>query len=223
MAGLDPGLVAVRLAEVRARIAAAGGVDVAVMAVTTTFGPDAIAAAMDAGCRDIGENYAQELVSKLSALATIAPLCKPEVHFIGHLQSNKVRALVPYVHLWQTVDRPSLVDELAKRVPGARVLLQVNTTGEAAKSGCHPDALAALLDRARASGLAVEGLMTIGPLEGGERATRSAFRRLRTLADGAGLTTVSMGMTHDLEIAVEEGATMVRVGTALFGPRPPIA
>lgn len=214
---VDPGLVAERLAAVRERIRSAGGRDVQIVAVTKTFGADAIAAAVAAGCERIGENYAQELVAKLRDLPDGV---RPEVHFIGHLQSNKVRLLVPWVHVWQTVDRPSVVAELGRRAPGARVLVQVNTTDEVNKGGCAPSEVHDLVAAARAAGLDVHGLMTIGPTEGGPEAARPAFRLLRGLAAELGLTTLSMGMTHDLEVAVEEGATMVRVGTALFGPRP---
>jgi pyridoxal phosphate enzyme (YggS family) len=219
MPTVDPGLVAERLAAVHERIRSAGGHDVQVVAVTKTFGADAIVAAVAAGCGRIGENYAQELVAKLRQLPGDV---RPEVHFIGHLQSNKVKLLAPWVHVWQTVDRPSVVAELGRRVPGARVLVQVNTTDEPSKGGCAPGEVHDLVASARAAGLHVEGLMTIGPTEGGPEAARPAFRLLRVLAAELDLTTLSMGMTHDLEVAVEEGATMVRVGTALFGPRPRI-
>jgi PLP dependent protein len=164
----------------------------------------------------IGENYAQELLGKRSA----AVAGGAAIHFIGRLQSNKVRLVADAVAVWETVDRPSLVEEVARRAPGATVLIQVNATAEPAKGGCPPDEVGALLERARSAGLAVDGLMTIGPTEGGPEAARPAFRLVRQLVDELGLVTCSMGMTDDLEIAVEEGTTRVRLGTALFGPRP---
>jgi uncharacterized pyridoxal phosphate-containing UPF0001 family protein len=143
------------------------------------------------------------------------------VHFIGQLQTNKVRVLAPIVTVYETVDRSSVVVELAKRAPGARVLLQVSTAGEAGKGGCPIDEVRALLELARSAGLDVQGLMTVGPSEGGPAAARSGFRAVRALLDRLGLAVLSMGMTDDLEVAVEEGTTQVRVGSALFGARPP--
>ncbi len=187
------------------------------LAVTKGFGPDAVAAVASAGCRMIGENYAQELLDK-RAVAADAGLA---IHFIGRLQSNKVRLVADDVAVWETVDRPSLVDEIARRAPGATVLIQVNTTGEPNKGGCPPDEVRALLGRAGAAGLAVDGLMTVGPTEGGAEAARPGFRLVRALVAELGLATCSMGMTDDLDVAVQEGTTRVRLGTALFGPRPP--
>jgi uncharacterized pyridoxal phosphate-containing UPF0001 family protein len=165
----------------------------------------------------IGENYAQELLTKRAA----ALAAGVAVHFIGRLQSNKVRLLADTVAVWESVDRPSLVDQIARRAPGATVLLQVNATGEVDKGGCPPDDVPELLVRAREGGLVVDGLMTVGPTEGGTEAARPGFRLVRRLVDELGLRTCSMGMTDDLEVAVEEGSTRVRLGTALFGPRPP--
>ena len=144
---------------------------------------------------------------------------RPEVHFIGHLQSNKVRLLAPVVDVWETVDRPTLARSIARAAPGSRVFVQVNTSGESQKSGCGPEETGALVADCRDEGLVVEGLMTIGPLAE-PAAARPGFRLLRELADELGLVGCSMGMSADLEIAVEEGATHVRIGSALFGPRP---
>lgn len=204
------------LAEVRRRIASAGDVDrVRVLAVTKGFGADAVDAALAAGLTEIGESYAQELVAK-----------RPEVsgsgatwHFIGRLQTNKVRQLAGVVDVWQSVDRATLGDELAKRVPGARVLLQVNVSDEPQKGGCGPHEAPALVNRFRKQGLEVAGLMCVGA-SGGAEAARPGFRLLNRLADDLGVAERSMGMSGDLEVAVEEGSTMVRVGTALFGERP---
>jgi pyridoxal phosphate enzyme (YggS family) len=202
---------------VRARIRAVGGADaIELLAVTKGFGPDAVVAAAAAGCRMIGENYAQELIDKRAAAADGGLA----IHFIGRLQSNKVRLVADVVAVWETVDRPSLVDEIARRAPGATVLIQVNATGEPDKGGCPPDDVRLLVERARAAGLTVDGLMTVGPTEGGAEAARPGFRVVRSLVDELGLVTCSMGMTDDLDVAVEEGTTRVRLGTALFGPRP---
>ena len=141
------------------------------------------------------------------------------MHFIGRLQSNKVRLLAADVDVFETVDRPSLVREIARRAPGATVLVQVNATGEAGKGGCDPTTVAGLVEACTDAGLLVDGLMTVGPTSGGPDAARPAFRTVRVLVDELGLRTCSMGMTADLEVAVEEGSTRVRVGTALFGPR----
>jgi pyridoxal phosphate enzyme (YggS family) len=212
---IDAAAVAANVDDVRRRIERAGGTGVEIVAVTKTFPSDAITAAAGAGCRAIGENYAQELVAKL---ADLGPQPRPEVHFIGHLQSNKVRMLAPVVDVWETVDRASLARAIGRAAPRARVFVQVNTSGEAQKSGCPPDATPALVADCRSQGLDVEGLMTIGPLAAPE-AARPGFRLLRHIADDLGLRACSMGMSADLEIAVEEGATHVRIGSALFGAR----
>lgn len=213
---VDAAAVAHNVAAITARIAAAsGGRPVELVAVTKAFSVDAIRAAMAAGCHSIGENYAQELLAKLAELGEDE---RPAVHFIGHLQTNKVRQLAPVVTVWETLDRESVVDEVAKRAPGARVFVQVNISEEPQKGGCRPEDAAALVARARERGLAVEGLMAIGAI-GPASETRAAFRRLRRLADDLGLPSASMGMSDDFEIAVEEGATHVRIGSALFGPR----
>lgn len=216
---VDPDHVARRWHELRARLDALVGdrsSEVAVVAVTKGFDGSAIEAACAVGAEVIGENYAQQILAKRDAIERL----RPEVHFIGHLQSNKVRQLTDLVTVWGTLDRNSVVDEVAKRCPGARVRLQVNTTGEAQKAGVAPEQLSALLERAGDRGLTVEGLMTVGPTGGTPDAARPAFARLRALVDRFGLEVCSMGMTHDLEVAIEEGSTEIRVGTALFGARP---
>jgi len=208
--------VAERLHAVHERIARAGGSGVRVLPVTKTFPVEACWAAHRAGCPAVGENYAQEVVAKLGGGGF--PF---DVHFIGQLQSNKVRALAPIVSVYETVDRASVVAELAKRAPGARVLLQVSATPESGKGGCRLTDVPQLLEVALTAGLTVEGLMTVGPTQGGPEAARAGFRAVRELLDRLGLATLSMGMTDDLEVAVQEGATQVRVGSALFGERPP--
>jgi pyridoxal phosphate enzyme (YggS family) len=217
---IDPDAVARRLAVVRDRIAAAGGdPGLRVVAVTKGFGPDAIAAAASVGLRDVGENYAQELLAKLPAVPPAARPFAVRVHFIGRLQSNKVRALAPIVDVWQSVDRFSLATPLARHAPGAAVLVQVNVSDEPGKGGCAPTDAPGLVASLRDAGLRVDGLMAVGRT-GEAEAARAGFRLLRRLADDLGLAERSMGMTDDLEVAVEEGSTMVRVGAALFGPRP---
>lgn len=214
---VDPVAVAERVQAVRERIARAGDPGrVTLVAVTKGFGPDAVAAAVAAGLADVGESYAPELAAK--ALAGGASGAGVRWHFVGRLQSNKVRRLAGTVHLWQSVDRHSVVDELARRAPGAAVLVQVNVSGEAQKGGCDPASAPTFVAEAGAAGLEVRGLMCVGA-PGGGAAARPGFRLLRSLVDDLGLEVCSMGMSGDLEVAVEEGATMVRVGTALFGAR----
>jgi uncharacterized pyridoxal phosphate-containing UPF0001 family protein len=136
------------------------------------------------------------------------------------VQRNKVRALAPIVHLWQSVDRLELGEEIAKRAPGAAVLVQVNLSGEPQKGGCSWSDLPALVSGVRELDLDVRGLMGVGPQDDPD-ATGAAFRRLVATADDMGLPERSIGMTDDLEIAIEAGSTMVRVGRDLFGDRPP--
>jgi PLP dependent protein len=207
--------VAAAVAAVRQRVEAAGGDPerVRVIAVTKGHGLDAVQEALDAGLSDLGESYAQELVGKAAQL-------EPDVrwHFIGGLQRNKVRLVAPFVHLWQSVDRLSLAAEIARRAPGAAVLVQVNVTGLEHQSGCPPGRVASVVEGCTDLGLDVRGLMAIGP-QGPDDVVRAGFRQVRELADRLGLPERSMGMSGDLEAAVAEGTTMIRVGTALFGPR----
>jgi pyridoxal phosphate enzyme (YggS family) len=204
-----------RLDAVRGRIEAAGGdpARVRIIAVTKGHGLDAVREAMGAGLVDLGESYAQELVAKAEEL-------EPAVrwHFIGGLQRNKVRLVAPFVHLWQSVDRLSLAGEIARRAPGADVLVQVNVSDQERQGGCPPEQVSSMVDGCADLGLVVRGLMAIGP-QGADDLIRAAFRRVRDLADQHELPERSMGMSSDLEMAVSEGSTMIRVGTALFGPR----
>ncbi len=188
---------------------------VGIVGVTKGFGPEAIDAAVTAGCDAIGENYAQEVLDKRTTLERV----RPEVHFIGRLQRNKVRQLVGLVDVWCSLDRSSVIDEVAKRAPGARILVQVDPTGDPAKGGCRIDETAALVDRASERGLTVDGLMVVGPTDSDPEAARAGFRRVRELVDYLDLAVCSMGMTGDLDVAVQEGSTEIRVGTALFGER----
>jgi len=208
--------VSANVEAVRRRIRDAGGENrVRLVAVTKGFGADAIDAVARAGVTDIGESYAQELSAK-----------RPQVtatglrwHFVGRVQTNKVRVLAPIVDVWQSVDRPAAGDEIARRATGATVLVQVNVSDEVQKGGCHPDETAALVQQLRGAGLDVAGLMAVGRA-GPPEIVRPGFRLLSRLADELDLPERSMGMTDDLEVAVEEGSTMVRLGRALFGERP---
>ena len=210
--------VAERLAAVRERITRAGGdpLQVRVIAVTKGFGPEAVEAARAAGLTDVGENYAAELQAKAPG--------PPETlwHFLGAVQRNKVRSLAPLVDMWQGVARLAEGERIAQHAPGARVLIQVDTSGGLpGRNGCPPAEVAALAASLSTFDLQVEGLMTVAPP--GEAASVSAFQSVGRMADALGLKERSMGMSADLEAAVAAGSTMVRIGRALFGERPPKA
>jgi pyridoxal phosphate enzyme (YggS family) len=223
-----PGLPA-RLDAVRAAVAqsqAVGGWShpVRIVAVTKTHGPEAIRAALAAGLRDIGENRVQEAFQKQDALADL-PI---EWHLIGTLQRNKARHAAGRFALIHSIDRADLATELDRRVPAGsrqRVLVQVNCSDEPQKGGVSPGLLPSLLDQLRSlERVEVEGLMTMSALTDDAAEQRRAFRRLRELRDAAErsghqLPDLSMGMSGDYPIAVEEGATMIRLGTVLFGER----
>jgi pyridoxal phosphate enzyme (YggS family) len=192
-------------------------VSVRLIAVGKTKPIELLREAQAAGQTIFGENYAQELREKADALPGA------EWHFIGALQTNKAKLVVGRVALVHTCDRVALTQELSKRAKSAgltqRVLLEVNVGREPQKAGVLPEDAPALLDQVRAlPALACEGLMCIPPAEGDPRAH---FRSLRQLAERLGLRELSMGMTADYEAAIEEGATLVRVGTAIFGERNP--
>ena len=208
-----------RLDELHRRIAEAGGdpTRVTVVAVTKTFGPEVVRAAVGAGLSDLGENYAAELAAKATAAAGEGLV--PRWHFIGAIQRNKVRSVAPHVHLWHGVARVTEGAEIARWSPGAAVLVQVNVSGEATKNGVPPDEVASLVARLREMGLDVRGLMGIAA-QGSADAARGGFHMLADLARHLELAELSMGMTEDLEVAVQEGATIIRVGRALLGPRP---
>jgi pyridoxal phosphate enzyme (YggS family) len=217
---VGPEEVAARVEVVRNRIADAGGDPerVVLLAVTKGFGVEVARAAVAAGLVDLGENYAQELVAKAPVLAAEGATVR--WHAIGRLQRNKVRSLAGTVHLWESVDREDLGLEIARRAPGAAVLVQVNVSDEDQKGGCRPAEAPDLVARLDDAGLDVRGLMTVGRA-GPPAEARAGFTLLRRLADDLDLPVRSMGMSGDLEVAVAEGATLVRVGSALFGPRPP--
>jgi PLP dependent protein len=221
--------IAERLARVRSGIPG----NVTLVAVSKTHRAEAVREAYTAGQRDFGENYAQEWRDKAEALSDLPGLAW---HFVGALQTNKVKVVVgggeparatariDWIH---TIDRLSLAEEVSKRSArrGAttRVLLEVNVAGEGSKSGCAPAELTRLAEAVlRLPGLELRGLMCIPPAEGDPRPHFAALRQLR---DGLGLSLpdLSMGMSGDYQAAIAEGSTLVRVGTAIFGARPPRA
>ncbi|MET0628908.1 MAG: YggS family pyridoxal phosphate-dependent enzyme [Acidimicrobiia bacterium] len=211
--------VAEAVAEVRERIAAAArragrdAASVTLVAATKTVDVERVRAVIGAGVVDVGENRAQELLAKAPACADLPA----RWHFLGQLQRNKVRALAPHVSCWQSIDRVAVGEEIARRAPGASVLVEVNVAGEPQKGGCAPGAAPALVDALAELDLRVVGLMAVPP-QGDD--PRPWFAALRELGARLGVPELSMGMSSDYESAVEEGATMVRVGRALFGARP---
>ncbi|MFM7064450.1 MAG: YggS family pyridoxal phosphate enzyme [Actinomycetes bacterium] len=211
-----------RAAALRARWQERTDREVRLVCVTKAHGPEVAAAALAAGLQDLGENYAQELAAKAALLALHPPAgTEPRWHFIGQLQRNKVRLVAPHAAWWHTLDRAPLVDEVARRAPGARVLVQLDLAGAAGRGGCDPTDAPALVARARDAGLEVLGLMGVAP-PGPPESARAGFRLLVEIADDLGLPERSIGMSGDADVAVEEGATVVRVGAALVGPRPAV-
>ena len=225
----DPEAVAARLADVRDRIAAAAQragrapTAVTLVAVGKAFGPEHLAAARAAGQQDFGESRAQELTRKAAALG-------PGVrwHFVGRLQRNKVKDVVGLVSLIHSVDRLELAEALAQRARRTgklqRVLVQVNVGDDPDKAGCAPEEAASFVAKVRGlEWLACEGLMTIPPLEADPRPMFATLRELRNSIRERfpEVQHLSMGMSHDFETAIAEGATIVRVGEAIFGPRDP--
>jgi len=226
------GRIREQLEGVRASVAAAliragrGPREATLIAVSKNQPPRAIREAYDAGQRDFGENYAQELAAKARELADLTEL---RWHFIGHLQRNKVKDVVATASVVHTVDRISLAEELSKRADREiGVLLEVNIGGESQKAGVSLDGAAALARAVHAlPRLCLRGLMTIPPASDDAESSRAYFSQLarlrtelsRELAES--MVDLSMGMSHDFAVAIEEGATLVRVGTAIFGARAP--
>jgi pyridoxal phosphate enzyme (YggS family) len=203
--------LAARVDTIRQRIPAG----VTLLAVTKTVPPEQVDAALNAGVTVFGENKLQEAKAKIPLVSSRA-----HWHFIGHLQSNKARDAVELFELIHSVDSVKLAGELNKWADHAGktqpILLEVNVAGEASKFGIKPEDLPAALAQIRElPRLEVHGLMTVPPVKD----PRPCFRRLRELRDAHGLRELSMGMSHDFEIAIEEGATIVRLGTAIFGER----
>lgn len=223
-------LVAVR--EALAAAAVAAGRDpstVGLLAVSKTFGPDAVIAAADAGQRAFGENYLQEALDKMAAVAALRPDLALDWHFIGPIQSNKTRPLAEHFAWAHAVDREKIARRLSEQrpdhLPPLNICLQVNVSGEASKSGVAPEDLPALAHAvAPLPRLRLRGLMAIPEPTDDPAAQHQPFARLRQLqqqlmAAGLALDTLSMGMSADMAAAVAEGATMVRIGTAIFGKR----
>lgn len=223
--------LAARAAEVNRRIEGAcerarrDPASVTLVAVSKTHPVEAVAAAAEAGLRAFGENRAQEFVPKaLAARERGLPL---EWHFIGHLQHNKVRDVLPDVDVLHSLDSLRLLQEIVARAPEARpghrrlrCFIEVNVAGEAQKEGVRPEEVGPLLEAARAAEVIdVRGLMTVAPRADDPERVRPVFAALRQLAHRHGLPELSMGMTDDFEVAIEEGATLVRVGRAIFGER----
>jgi len=196
--------------------------EITLIAVTKTWAAEAITGAYALGLRDFGENYVQEFETKPPALA----LPDARFHLIGHLQSNKSNRAAELFDVVQTVDSARLgrrLNDAPRRRSGAlEVLIEVRLSAESAKSGAEPEQVQALATAlAGFPNLRLKGLMTMPPWSDDPETSRPFFRRLHDLAASLGLPELSMGMSHDFEVAIEEGATMVRVGTALFGSREP--
>ncbi len=216
-------LVRARVADAAVRVGRAPE-DITLIAVSKSFSTAAVRAALEAGALDLGENRAQELKEK----AVVLPP-GPRWHFIGHLQTNKARHVVGLAHLIHSVDRFGLAEEVARRarVSGIvqDVLIEVNISREPQKHGVEPERAVSLAEEAAPlDGLRVAGLMAMAPFSDDPEHSRPYFAELRELGDRIqavvpGATELSMGMTRDFEVAVEEGATLVRVGEAVFGPR----
>lgn len=212
-------IVEERFQNVKTRIAGCGvdPTSVKIVAVTKGFGAWAIQAAIALGCEFVGESYAQELKMKYEKLSNIEKNSF-KVHFIGGLQTNKIKLVSDYVDVWQSVDRIALINEIAKRSPNAKIMLQLDLAGESTQGGCGLDKATALLESAIGAGLQTIGCMAIAPRES-PLVIEKSFRELCAFADTHGLAERSIGMSGDLEIAIKSGSTMVRVGTALFGAR----
>ena len=203
--------------------------DITIVAVSKTFSAETIELAYQSGIRSFGENYAQELRDKLQYFSNLS--IKPDWHFIGHLQSNKVKYLIPFVKLIHTVDDIDLAKEIDKRANYAgiiqNILIQVNTSGEPQKSGVEPENLNNLVQSVLLlNNINLIGLMTIGTFTDDEAISRKEFSLLAQLRQETNnfigkeqLTELSMGMSHDYLVAIEEGATILRIGTAIFGNR----
>jgi PLP dependent protein len=218
-----------RLAIVQARIGAAAykvgreTSSIRLVLASKTQPSVAIRAAWEAGAREFGENYVQEAIAKRAELSDLTDI---RWHLIGHLQTNKAKTAAGAFALIHSVDSVRLAQALSRAQPSPRVhaLIEVNLGAEASKTGVAPDGVAAILDAARGK-IEIDGLMTIPPPARSAEAARPYFARLRELRDrlatqsGYALSELSMGMTDDFEVAIEEGATIVRIGRAVFGER----
>jgi pyridoxal phosphate enzyme (YggS family) len=191
--------------------------DVTLIAVTKKFPAEVTCQAYELGLRYFGENYVQEFEAKIP---TLAGLTDAEFHLIGHLQSNKAASAAQLFHAIETVDSEKVARRLDQTGRPLEVMIEVKLSEEGTKAGAAPESLPGLIEAIRACpNLRLTGLMTMPPWSDNPEETRPYFRRLTTLARGCGLMKLSMGMSNDFEAAIEEGATHIRVGTALFGPR----
>jgi uncharacterized pyridoxal phosphate-containing UPF0001 family protein len=207
--------VTANLIAVRARIASTGRdpSTVRIVAVTKTFGPEFVRAAMAAGLHAVGENYVEELIQKRDEVPDIALTW----HYLGALQSNKIHRVALAADVLCGVSRLKELELIAATRASAAIYVQVDFTGAEGRSGAAPNPVAGLVERGRTLGLDVRGLMTVAPVD--PCGARSAFSSTIALADDLGLVERSMGMTSDLEVACELGSSEIRVGRALFGPR----
>ncbi len=214
------------LARIKARLAAAAesvgrrADEVTIIGATKTVPPALIEDAVRAGLRHIGENRVQEAAPKRLALSSLQD--NVTWHMIGSLQSNKIKQAIEIFDVIQSIDSLKVADGIAKRTSRpVKVLLEVNIAGEPTKSGFMPEEVEGALRRLRSlPELEVLGLMTVAPIAEGPEEVRPVFKKLREMKDALGLKELSMGMTDDFEVAVQEGATMVRIGRAIFGARP---
>ncbi len=231
--------MATNIQAVRERITAAAGragrdpATVTLIAVSKTFPVEMVRMVVAAGLRDLGENRVQEAVDKRAAFESAtsdgaiasgsAP--RPTWHLIGHLQTNKVKTALQTFDILQSIDSLRLAETVSRQaIAPVDVLLEVNVAGEATKFGVAPGDVPRTVEQVgRLEHVRLTGLMTVAPAVSDPDAVRAVFRTLRELRDAAGLTELSMGMSNDYEIAVEEGATMVRIGRAIFGERPELA
>jgi pyridoxal phosphate enzyme (YggS family) len=221
----DPAIIAANLALIRERIAVAAAragrspASVRLVGVSKTFPAAAVTSAVQAGLMDVGENRVQEAATKAPEVTAAGG--RPLWHLVGHLQTNKVKAALSIFGYIHSVDSLRLAESLSRHAEAPLdLLLEVNVAGEATKTGFAPSNLpAAVAAIAALPSLRLNGLMTVAPEAPNPEDARPVFRTLRTLNESLGLTELSMGMSGDFEVAIEEGATMVRIGRAIFGPR----
>jgi pyridoxal phosphate enzyme (YggS family) len=214
-----------RIREIEQRVAAAadrGGrspTEITLIGVTKTVGPEVVRQAFQAGMRHFGESRIQEAREKIAGLSALKP--RPSWHMVGHLQTNKAKMATDLFDVIHSVDSIRLAEAISQHAGhNVPILVEVNVSGEASKYGFGPDEVSPVIEQvAHLPHLEVSGLMTVAPYTDDPEEVRPVFRRLRELRDSMGLEHLSMGMTDDFEVAIEEGATMVRIGRAIFGER----
>ncbi len=187
-----------------------------IIAVTKSLDKEAVVIAKEAGIQAVGENYAQELIEKHRTLGDL----EVEWHMIGAVQRNKIRKLSGILSFWQSVDRIEVLEEIKKRDPAAKVLIQINPLGEIGKGGCSFHDAGRLIEHGLEIGLSVEGIMAVG-VQGDLGKTSDIFSKVEALTEEFGLPERSIGMSDDIELAIDHGSTMLRIGRALFGERAP--